>query len=76
MLIIAIAAFCEVKLGLLFIIGLKQFFIAVIAVILSILVDLILPPLFNKVLFDFQVVKNSGDYGIDKIGNGFWIEIE
>ena len=73
MLITAIAAFCEVKLGLLFIIGLKQFFIAVIAVILSILVDLILPPLFNKVLFDFQVVENSGDYGINKVGDAFGV---
>ncbi len=73
MLIIAIAAFCEVKLGLLFIIGLKQFFIAVIAVILSILVDLILPPLFNNVLFDFQMVENSGNYSIDKVGDAFGV---
>ena len=76
MLIAAIAAFCEVKSGLMFIISLKQFFIAVMAVILSILVDLILPPLFNKVLFDFQVVENSGDYGIDKVGNIFGVRVK
>ena len=54
----------------------KQFLLAVIAVILSILVDLILPPLPKKIVLNFQMVENSGDYGIDKVGYGFWIEIE
>ena len=76
MLIAAIAAFCEVKSGLMFIISLKQFFIAVMAVILSILVDLILSPFLRKIVFNFQVVENSGDYGIDKVGNIFGLGIK
>ena len=51
-------------------------FRTVTAPTISILVDLILPPLFNNILLDFQVVENSGNYGIYKVGNIFWIKIK
>ena len=48
-------------------------FRTVTAPTMSILVDLILPPLLDKILLDFQVVENSGDYGIDKVGDAFGV---